>query len=228
MASLTQTTLAAAVTAGATSITVASASNIKNPTGGFYQKIYVIDPNQMKGELMTVLSFSGVQVQVSRLDAFKGPHLSGSIVVIADVDPLGARFYECNPIGSPATDPGFTTPYINVVTGEQWLYSSLSGGWVAGWNNPAAKGVTAALASGDTAAPTPSGPLFHMTGTSAVTSITIPVGFAGGSFTVISDAAWTWTLTNNIGCAGTAVAHEVVTFWYDSATAFFYASHLAA
>jgi hypothetical protein len=227
MPSLTQTTLSAAIGVNDKVIPVASVAHISAPVGGFKQKLYIIDPNQMKGELMEVDAVSGLNVSVSRLGAFKGPHLSGSIVLIADVDPFGARFYECNPTGSPATDSGFTTPYVNVVTGEQWLYSSLSGGWVAGWNNPAPKGVTAAVAS-VAGATLPSGPLFHMTGTNAVTAFTIPVGFAGGSFTVIADAAWTWTLTNNIGCAGTAVAHEAVTFFYDSATGLFHASHLAA
>jgi len=61
----------------------------------------------------------------------------------------------------------------------------------------------------------PSGPLFHVTGTNAITGWTIPVGFAGGSFTVIPDAVFTWTAVGNIALAGTAVVSKALTFTYD-------------
>ncbi len=228
MPSLTQTTLSAAITANQTTFVVGSTTYISAPTNNVKQRIYVIDPGQMKGELMIVeaIPVSGT-ITVSRLEGSRSAHTSGSIVLVASIDPTLAVFYETNPTGSALTDPGYTTPWVNILTGEQWLWSSVSLNWVSGWNNPAPKNVTAAVAS-VAGATLPSGPLFHMTGTNAVTSFTIPVGFAGGSFTVINDAAWTWTLTNNIGCAGTAVANEAITFFYDSATAKFYASHLAA
>jgi hypothetical protein len=230
MASLTQTTLSAAITASQASIPVASAAHIVAPSGGYYQKIYVIDPNGMKGELMTVLAVSGTQVSVSRLDEFKGPHASGSIVLMADLDPVsGACFYTTNPVGTPAADPGLTVPYVNVVTGEQWIYSSVTGGWVPGWNNPAVgKGCTTAIASGDSAAVTPTGPLFHVTGSSGVTSFVIPVGFAGGSFMTINDGAWTTTAGNNVGSTTTQVATSTTTWTYSTSDAKFYCSHLAA
>ncbi len=99
--------------------------------------------------------------------------------------------------------------------------------WVPGWNNPARSAVTAAVAS-VAGATLPSGPLFHMTGTNAITSFTMPVGFTVGSFTVIADDAFTWTATNNLGDAGTAVALSTITFTWDAAAGKWYSSHLAA
>jgi len=148
-------------------------------------------------------------------------------VLIANVDPtLGPSFYEFNPNGSPAADPNFTTPWVNVVTGEQWLYSALTKQWVAGWNNPSSiKGPTAAVASA-AGAILPSGPLFHVTGTAAVTGFTIPVGFSGGSFRVVPDGAFTWTTAGNIGLAGTGVVGRVVEFIWDSNAGKFYPSYV--
>jgi hypothetical protein len=50
----------------------------------------------------------------------------------------------------------------------------------------------------------------------------LPVGFAGGSFTVIPDGAFTWTTANNIATAGTAVASHMITFTYDFNTSKWY------
>ena len=47
MPSLNNTTLSAAMTSSATQLVVASATYISAPTGGFKQKIYVIDPEKV-------------------------------------------------------------------------------------------------------------------------------------------------------------------------------------
>jgi hypothetical protein len=221
---LTQTTLSAAITATQTTFTVASGTNLSNPTLGKFQAIYVIDPGQTKGELMTVLSVASATVTVARLDQFKAAHASGSIVLIANVDPTLSTFYEYDPSGAPpsASQP-LTTPWVNAVTGEQWLIG-LNNIWVPGWNNRSSiKGVTAAVASA-AGLIVPSGPLFHITGTAAITGFTIPTGFAGGSFNVIPDAIFTWTAANNIALAGTAVVSKTIEFTYDANAALFYPS----
>lgn len=221
MAALTQTTLTAAVVSGDTILPVASVTNLSNPARGFKQKIFVMDPNQYRGELMTVEEVLGTTgVRVTRLDSNRGPHANGSLVLIANVDPTISSFYTSNPSGSPPSDPGYTTPYVNITTGEQWLYSSTTSSWVPGFGNAATKGVTAPHAS-TTAAMVVSGPLYHVTGAGAVTSITMPIGYNGGRISVISDGAWTWTAANNIGTAsvGAQVAGTVAEFMYDYDTA---------
>ena len=223
---LTQTTLSAAITAGQTSFAVASATGISSPTNNQVQKIYVIDPDQTKGELMSVLAVNGTTITVSRLDQFKSAHASGSIVLVAPIDPTLGGFYEFDPSGSPTTNPANYTPWVNVTNGNQWLYSSVTSRWVPGWNNPSSiKGVTALVASA-AGAIVPSGPLFHVDGTAAVTGFTIPVGFSGGSFSVVPDANFTWTTAGNIGLAGTAVTGRVLTFTWDSNSGKFYPSYV--
>lgn len=225
---LTQTTLSAAITANQLSFGIASATGVSGPTGGFMQKIYVIDPNGQRGELMTVTALSGTTVSVSRLDSNRGSHPSGSIVLVASIDPTIPGFKAFNPSGAPLVDPGDSTPWVNVVTGEQWIWSSVALNWVPGWNNPNAnKGVTAAVASA-AGVILPSGPLFHVTGALAITGFTIPVGYAGGGFTIIPDGTFTWTAAGNIALAGTAVVSKELTFGYDPAAAKpFFPSYIA-
>ena len=229
---ITQTTLSAAVNQSASVINVASASNIVAPTNNFLQKLYVIDLDQVKGELMAVTAVNGTAISVSRLDEFKASHGANAIVLIAPVDPTQGGFFEYNPNGNwgvTGSYPGVPVivPWVNAVTGEQWL-QGIAGQWVPGWNNPASnKGVTAAVAS-VAGAITPTGPLFHITGTNAITGITKPTGFAGGSFTVIPDGNFTWTTGDgSIGLAGTAVTGKALTFTYDSNAAVWYPSYIA-
>lgn len=223
---LTQTTLSAALSASATVLNVASATGISAPTTGQAQSLYIIDPDTVVGELVTVVAVSGTAITVSRLDQKKAAHASGAIVLIGPTSStLAPGFFEYNPVGVVTAAQVPTTPWVNAVTGEQWL-RGLSGLWVPGFNNPSnMKGVTTAVASA-AGAITPSGPLFHVTGTAAVTGFTIPVGFSGGSFSIIPDGAFTWTTAGNIGLAGTAVVGRVLTFTWDSNAAKFYPSYV--
>ena len=139
MANPTQTTLSAAILVNQTTFAVASTANISAPTNGQFQKIYVLDPGQTRGELMIVTGVpsSGV-VQVSRLDEFKSPHISGAIVIIQAIDvTLEPVFVERDPNPVPITTPT-QTMVLNVTNGGQWLYSSVTGTWVPGFGNTAA------------------------------------------------------------------------------------------
>lgn len=228
-----QTTLSAAINQQANTLPVVSATGISAPTNatGSQQKLYIIDPDQTKGELVLVAgAANGLQVPVSRIDQFKAAHTSGSIVMVAPLDPTLGGFQEYDPVGNPSVTgayPGVPviTPWLNVNNGNQWL-PGINGQWVPGWNNPSnVKGVTAAVAS-VAGATLPSGPLFHVTGTNAITGWTIPVGFAGGSFTVIPDGVFTWTTAGNIALAGTAVVNRSLTFTWDSAAGKFNPSYV--
>ena len=231
--SLKSTTLSAAVSADATSITVASATYISSPTNNMKQGLYVIPLNGGRGEFMEVESFSGTQVQVARLCEFRMKFVSGSIVMIGYVDPTIISFHSFDPVGVPTTSGvnNQVTPYINAVNGNQWLVGK-TGSWVPGWNNADPKGVTADVVSAN-AFLTPSGPLFHITGTTGpITGFNLPLGFAGGSFTAIFDAASSWSTGSAAGniipasssLPTTVVAGEAVTFTYDPSTTLWYAN----
>src|SRR5690242_13733763 len=127
--SLTQTTTASYTSANSSVIKVASATGISARTNNQYQKLYVINPGKAQGELMDVVSVSGTYITVSRLAEYKGSILSGAIVLIgpSDVTQAGGPggFQECDPYGAPTADPSILTPWVNVITGAQWIYSSV-------------------------------------------------------------------------------------------------------
>lgn len=220
MANITQTTLTGAVNQNGQSLPVAATTNLTAPSSNQTQNIYVINPDQTRGELMSVQSVGTLQASVTRLGMFRQSFVSGAIVLIAPVNPALGGFFETDPTGSPSVAGSYPaaptiTPWVNVTNGNQWL-QGIGGQWVPGWNNPTSvKGVTAAVAS-LAGVVLPSGPLFHITGTNAITGFTIPVGFAGGSFTVIPDAVFTWTAAGNISVLGTAVVNRALTFTWDS------------
>ena len=239
---ITQTTLSGLVKAEDTIVNVVSGAGISAPIAGFMQQLYVINPDSTRGEIMNVNGVNGGAIQIARLDLFRqrfvGPLAGGglgAIVLIEPAIPTGSLFngpflsgfQEFDPIGStlPNQSSSVNLPWVNLTNGNQWLYSTLTGVWVPGWNHPnSIKGMTAAVASA-AGAILPSGPLFHVTGTAAITGFTMPVGFAGGSFTIIPDGAFTWTTAGNIAIAGTAVVGVPITFTYDSYLGKFYPAY---
>lgn len=240
---LTQTTISASINQIATVLTVVSATGISAPVNNVRQSLYVVNPDQTFGEVMDVLAVNGLQVTVNRVTTAmnRQQFYTGSIVIIGPVptsglysggEIIGSGFQEFDPVGNPniaGSYPGAPvyTPWINTANGNQWL-QGINGQWVPGWNNPSTqKGITAAVASA--AGPVvPSGPLFHITGNSAITGFTPPVGFAGGSFTVIPDGTFTWTTGDgSIALAGTAVVSKSITFTWDSNAAKWYPSVIA-
>lgn len=222
LVTLTQTTLSAAVGATANTLRVASASGITASTTG-PSFLYVLDPGGQRGELMKVTSVSGTNIGVAR--GYNGTasvgHISGAIVVIG----RGQDFPGYNPSGACTASTAPVFPWINPITGEQWICSSVSSSWVPGFHNPAAKSATATVASA-AGAILPSGPLFSVSGTAAVTGFTIPVGFASGSFCVVPTGAFTWTTAGNINTAGTAVVGRTLCFTYSTTASKFVASYL--
>jgi hypothetical protein len=193
------------------------------------QKLYVLDPGATRGELMTVTgAANGTYVPVARLDEYKMPHLSGALVLIQSIDVTLPEFFVSRPPNAiPRTTP--TQQWVlDVTTGQQWLYSTVSASWVPGFNNTSAPpSPTAAVASAASAVQ-PSGPLFHITGTAAITGFTLPNGFTSGSFTVIPDGVFTWTTGDgSIALAGTAVVSKALTFTYDWNTSKWYPSYIA-
>lgn len=238
---LTQTTLSVAVAGNSvyfgngtpgidTSVTLASVTNVVAPSnasnlqgnlytssqgGQFASEIWV------DGELMGVISVNTTSKVVGVIRGIEGTsaqdHASGQMVLLG---PPGA-FQKYDPKGACTSTAILFTPWVNVSNGNQWLCSSITKSWVPGFGNYSiSPAVTTAVASvaGTTL---PSGPLFHITGTNAITAWGIPVGCnasanGGCSFTVIPDAAFTTTATNNIATAVTAVANLAQIWTWDA------------
>ena len=209
---LTGTTLGAAVTSSATLVQVASTTGMAvTSNSGYNTQIYV------DGELMTVLNINGLVLTVARGQAGTGSHSHASGAVVYAGRP--AWFYSTDPkAGSCVLANVVVTPWINVTTGNQWICPSVTLQWAPGFGNPGNSalppGVSLLVASvgGATAI---SGPLFHISGTNAITSFTVPVGGVGQNFAVIPDAAFTIVAGNNIAASSTAIANKTMYFVWD-------------
>jgi hypothetical protein len=220
---LTQTTLSAATTAGSSAIVVASATGMVAPSPSTVQsELYIIDPGNRKGEAVLVLSIVGTTITVQPTSGGQGQaHASGSLVLIGQPN----YFYGYNPAGACVTASTYVSPWVNTATGEQWLCSTLTLAWVPGWQNTSAPAAPTTAVASVAGATLPSGPLFHVTGTNAITDWTIPIGFTGGTFCIIPDGAYTTTATNKIALASTGVVSKVQCWTYEAKLAKFFPSY---
>lgn len=207
---LTQTTLTAAITSGTRTLPVASTTGI---LAGYAAVI-----NNEAFSIYAVNTTSKILSVAPRgssgTKAFA--HVNGSMVLVGPTP----AFISYDPSGTCTNGQGLFlyAPVINVVTGNQWLCSSVTGVVVPGFGNtsmPAAPTTAVASAAGLV---TPSGPLFHITGTAAITGFNIPVGFdpkEGGTICAIPDGLFTTTNANNLALATTAVVSKPICWMYD-------------
>jgi len=219
---LTSTTITNAITVNQQTFAVASTTGMTatNPQ----TKLYVIDKGgQARGEIMLVTAVnSSTSVTVARGAAFRAAHVAGSIAIIANA---AQALQSYDPVGSCTSTNTLYDPWINTNNGYMWQCSTVTGAWVPSWNNPLPKSPSTLLHS-SAGAQTISGPLFHMDGTNAITSWTLPAGFPlSGGFCVIPDAAYTTVAGNNVGSTTTAVATQIQCWTYSSADGKFYASY---
>lgn len=217
---MTFTSLSTAPTSSSTTINVASATGITAST-----VLFIEDGTAGRTEAMFVVSISGTAAVVQRGydSTIPRAHLSGTVVIagpasaFSENEPQGA----CTPTNQPYT------PRVVLSTGNQWLCSTVTNSWVPGYFNvsvPAGVNTVVASVAGATL---PSGPLFHVSGTNAITAwgSSTTVGLAGGGgshtdvvgapFCVIPDAIFTTTATNNIALATTAVVNKMLCYTFD-------------
>jgi hypothetical protein len=194
-------------------------------------------------EEMAVIQVNGTVAQVVRgyNSTVATSHQTGAMVLYGKA----AWFYSYDPGttfaqggsgvsgGTVCTVAGqFAFPWVNVRTGSEWACSPQTltyVPWFNNSNNPNSSvdfGTTAAVAGAQPII----APLFRLSGTNAISSFLIPVGFnatavGGGQFCIVPTGAFTWTLTNNIADAGTAVVGKTLCFTWDAGTAKFSSSY---
>jgi hypothetical protein len=231
MNTLTGTTTSAAVSKTDVQISLTSATGVVLPSAsnGFTGSVLYVKSPGSTGEAMRVQSLvSGTTYKVSRtgmMGTKRSAQVSGALVFIGPAN----QFYDVDPAGACVTASLYVSPYVNVLNGRQWLCSTVTLAWVPSWGNTSyPAGATTAVASA-AGAVLPSGPLFHMTGTSAVTGFTLPLGIENGdSFCALADGIWTWTAAGNIAAAGTATsAGRASCFTWDAAAVKWYPWTLA-
>ena len=237
---LTQTTLTNAVTGGGpysgpivplqTFVVLASITGLQPALLGTQVQSVIYVDRELMG-VITVPTSATLPVQVIR--GIRGtqatPHVAGDMVLFGQINLMGSNeFFDSDPPAGTCTATFPQTPWINILTGNQWLCSSITGQWVPGFGNPGnsatpiANTANVAAAAGSVL---PSGPQFQITGAGAITGFTIPLGFngtgvGGGCFLVqsASGATWTWTAAGNISLAGTGTALKSFQFCWNAVT----------
>jgi len=219
---LTQTTLSAAVTSSAINrVSLASTTNIVAGTVLFADKEELV--------VSTLLGGGAVQVQRGAAGTRASLHVSGQSVLVGPA----AAFQVKDPQGlctAGQREFQYGTA-INVVNGLRFVcgINGQVGPGFGNWLTPPNSTTAVASVAG---AILPTGPLFHVTGTNAITGITIPVGFdvkSGGVITFIADAVFTWTAAGNfalasstVSPAGVVVVGRAYSFFYDPNSGKFY------
>jgi hypothetical protein len=252
---ITQTTLASLISGPAgysgTSPTISGFATIATCTGVLAPVLpgTPVSILYVGREALGVLTWNSSTCSGAVLRGYLGtqaaPHPSGDMVLIAPAyqtnvgvgaNPVPNGFFNVDPPAGSTCSAGVPTNlWLNVLTGSQWLCSTISNTWVPGFINQwitdgAAQTATVPAAAGTV---TPSGPLFIISGAGAITGFNIPVGCnatATGicAFTVISAAGstWTWTAAGNIMTAGTGTAGHTFTFVWSASLQKFVPSSL--
>lgn len=196
--SLNKTTLSAACGVNDTSISLTSTTGVSAPAFPTGPATYIVVEN----ELMIVSAFSGV---------------SGSAVGV--VRGQG---------GTKQVAHGNTAPtLVFLATDFGSLYNQ--GLVQAAFNVSFGQIIGAPVASATTIAPSVWGPgtAFHVTGTTALATITVPTGVLQTQVTMIFDGACTWGSGGNISVASSNTqTNTTVTFTYDAQSAKWYPSKI--
>lgn len=210
---LTATTISSAITsASASQVTLASATGvtIAGNNGQFNTVLWI------GKELMGVKSLvSGTTYSVQRGLQGTRPltYLSGAAVLLGS--PTGNfmsadYFAEVVPGTACVSTNSPTLPHVYVKSGHRFDCTGVSGTqqWML-TSGPDSPVLGTAVASATTIAAT--GTIFHVTGTTAVVTITVPNGWApGNSIYLIPDAVFTFTAAGNVALAGSAVVNKIL------------------
>lgn len=129
-------------------------------------------------------------------------------------DDINASLQHIPPLASP-TIPD--TPSI-ILTAQMVTYVQSAGSALEVGSN---------IASAATIAPTKS--ITHVTGTTAISTVTPPTGFTGanrgGCLTLIPDGLWSTNTSGNIALVTSAVVNKALTMCYDAGTTKWYPSY---
>lgn len=221
--SMASTTLGAAITTtNQTTITLASTSTMLNagPANQVNTVLYV-DKEQLN--VITVTDSTHV---VASRHAGPGqggiamPHISGAKVWFAITTTSGpaSSYFEQQPprYGQCTRSTLLVVPRIYVATGQIFdcLGVTTAGQWVQ--TNALGNPVLGSTVASPAGVMTPTGTIFVVSGSNAITGITVPAGFAPGmSLYVVPSGTWTWTTATNIALAGTAVVNKTIIFTWN-------------
>ena len=203
---LTTTTLGALLDNASANITVAAATGITAPGTGATFVYLLIDR-----ELIGVRTINGLVVGGTRgaNGTRATAHINGATVTVApalaviNYLPSGACVrvnlqYVPQIVGGTNAQGvnGTTFDCLGVTTAGQWVSTNVTDVPILGSTVASPAGVL-----------TPTGTYFKVSGTNAITGITVPAGATPGfTLALESTGIWTWTAAGNILTAGTTTA----------------------
>lgn len=220
---LTTTTLGAAIDSVQQSLTVASATGITAQGTGATFQYFLIDR-----EILSVRGLPGASTTVTVTRGQNGTratsHISGaSVTVVPAIN--NPQFVNYVPSGQCTRSALTYVPLVvggSVVQGANGSTYDCLGTTTAGqWaqtndNGTAVIGATMASTAGVLGLPT--GTYVKISGTNAITGITLPAGAAVGFvLSVEPTGIFTWTTATNIILAGTAVVGKILYFVWNGA-----------
>lgn len=199
---------------------VTSATGFTAPGTGSTQVLALIDR-----EIVSVRTVNSLVIGILRgMNGTRATaHVSGSIVWVG----APRAFVASIPSGQCVRTLLTTVPVIvggapglGAEVGTTWdcLGLTTAGQWVNTNGNGIGLPTLGALIASPAGVLTPSGTYFKVSGTAAITGITVPAGAAPG-FTIMIEptGAFTWTTATNIIVAGTAVVGRTLTFTWNGA-----------
>ncbi len=223
------TTLSAALNTSALIVKVGSASGISGP--GFPQSQGGIGSSTANAitylfvdrEAMRVASVSGLNITVERGagGTQQRSHASGAKVWVGPAN--NAYFAVTAPSGSCVLASMTVNPLVVLPTGDLWTCGNSQWTTFGSFNSALTYG--AQLTTAATIAPT--NLIAHLTGTTSVSTITVPAALpaTGGCITLIPDQISTTTTTGNIAIATVLVVSKQLILCYDPTAAKWYPSY---
>ena len=200
--SLTNTTLAAALTTSADVCKLTSASGVA--VGNF---LYV------DHECLFVTAINGVYISIRRgvAGTAASAHISGARIWTGTPD----QIYACDPPSASAAAAVSVTPWINQYTGDHFVLDD-----TLQFRKVADAGIYAALPSGFVRKYTTAGAIsieagLHELNTGAASSMTLaePTGLPeGATLTIAAKDAYAYTVTLSSGFYGNTTSSDVATF----------------
>lgn len=210
---LTATTLAALADASSTTVTVASATGITAPGSGSTFVYLLVDK-----EILVTRSVVGVGIGVMRGQngTRATAHANGAAVTVVppraliNYVPSGQCVRASLPF-VPVVVGGTISQHMNGTTFD-CLGATTAGQYAqTSDNGPAVLGSTMASTAGVLGLPT--GTILTVSGTNAITGITLPAGAQPGfRLSIVPSGVFTWTAATNISLAGTAVVNKLLEF----------------
>lgn len=119
--------------------------------------------------------------------------------------------------------PGGVTPAL----GTPLFWRCITAGTPGTWTAIGVASYTGAAVTSATSI-TPTGTVFHVTGTTTVNTVVVPTGFPdGGAITIIPDGVFTVGTSGNIALGGTSVVSKALTLTWDATAVKWYMSYIA-